>query len=248
MASADQADALAAELRNPKSFGRRHRVPTRPPIREGFDPAGGYWQGRVWAPTDTMVIRGLERCGRRELARQIALEHLQRVGEVFKKTGTVWENYAPDAVKPGTPAKADFVGWTGIVPILYFLEYAIGLKPDALNNRLTWCWPGKTLRLRAVSLQRPHGYPGGNTLHRRKSRARQRLSVDSDGPFRAPRRAERKAVGIRRPEGPEQLHAGPRGVARSAPPRTPETPYFLLNSARRTLGACFPCYLGENWG
>jgi hypothetical protein len=138
VASTDQADALAAELRNPKSFGRRHRVPTTPADQAGFDPAGGYWRGAVWAPTDTMVVRGLERCGRRELARQIALEHLQRVGEVFKNTGTVWENYAPDTVKPGTPAKADFVGWTGIVPILYFLEYAIGLKPDALNNRLTW--------------------------------------------------------------------------------------------------------------
>jgi len=40
--------------------------------------------------------------------------------------------------KPGKPAKRDFVGWTGIVPILYFIEYAIGLKPDAPKNRLTW--------------------------------------------------------------------------------------------------------------
>jgi hypothetical protein len=36
------------------------------------------------------------------------------------------------------PAKGDFVGWTGIVPILYFLEYGIGLRADAPNNRLTW--------------------------------------------------------------------------------------------------------------
>jgi len=39
---------------------------------------------------------------------------------------------------PGKPAKGDFVGWTGIVPILYFIEYAIGLKADALKNRLIW--------------------------------------------------------------------------------------------------------------
>jgi hypothetical protein len=138
VASLEQADALAAELRNPRSFGRLHRVPTTPADQEGFDPLGGYWQGAVWAPTNTMVIRGLERYGKHELAREIALEHLRKVAEVFRSTGTVWENYAPDQPKPGKPAKGDFVGWTGIVPILYFLEYAIGLQPDAPNNRLTW--------------------------------------------------------------------------------------------------------------
>ena len=60
------------------------------------------------------------------------------VGEVFRTTGTVWENYAPDAAKPGKPAKGDFVGSKGIVPIVYFLEYGIGLRADAPNNHLTW--------------------------------------------------------------------------------------------------------------
>jgi hypothetical protein len=138
VAAPERAEALAAELQNPASFGRRHRVPTTPADQQGFDPAGGYWQGAVWSPTNTMVIRGLERYGKDALAREIALEHLRIVGEVFRQTGTVWENYAPDASKPGTPAKGDFVGWTGIVPILYFLEYAVGLNPDAPNNRLVW--------------------------------------------------------------------------------------------------------------
>ena len=138
VAAAEQADALAAELRNPSTFGRKHRVPTLAADEKGFVPDGGYWQGAVWAPTNTMVVRGLERCGKDDLAHEIALEHLERVAEVFQATGTVWENYAPDAVAPGKPAKPDFVGWTGIVPILFFLEYGIGLKPDAPNNRLTW--------------------------------------------------------------------------------------------------------------
>jgi len=138
VASPEQADALAAELRNPQSFGRKHRVPSTPADEAGFDPAGGYWRGAVWPSTNTMVIRGLERYGKHDLAREIALEHLRIVGEVFRATGTVWENYAPDAAKPGQPAKGDFVGWTGIVPIVYFLEYGIGLRADAPNNQLTW--------------------------------------------------------------------------------------------------------------
>ena len=67
-----------------------------------------------------MIIRGLERCGKQDLASEIALEHLARVAEVFQSTGTVWENYSPDAATPGEPAKPDLVGWTGIVPIVYF--------------------------------------------------------------------------------------------------------------------------------
>jgi len=138
VASPEQADALAAELHNPGTFGRKHRVPSASADQKDFDPTGGYWRGAVWPSTNMMVIRGLEQYGKHSLAREIALEHLRMVGEVFRTTGTVWENYAPDDAKPGQPSKGDFVGWTGIVPILYFIEYAIGLKADALHNRLTW--------------------------------------------------------------------------------------------------------------
>ena len=85
-----------------------------------------------------MVIRGLEKYGHAELARTIALQDLDVTWQVFQKTGTVWENYAPDAIAPGKRAKPDLVGWTGLAPILYLLEYGIGLKPDAPRNELVW--------------------------------------------------------------------------------------------------------------
>lgn len=138
VAAPKQADALAGELRNPKSFARHHRVPTTPADQKGFDPRGGAFRGAVWAPKNTMVIRGLEKYDKHKLAREIALEHLRIVGEVFQNTGTIWENYAPDSAKPGSRAKRDFVGWSGIGPILYFIEYAIGIKADAAANELVW--------------------------------------------------------------------------------------------------------------
>jgi hypothetical protein len=85
-----------------------------------------------------MVIRGLENSGYDDLAREIALKHLDLVARVYEKTGTIWENYSPDAIQQGIPAKGDFVGWSGIAPIMYLLEYAIGLKADAPHNRLNW--------------------------------------------------------------------------------------------------------------
>jgi hypothetical protein len=35
----------------------------------------------------------------------------------------------------GAPSRKDFVGWTGIGPIAFFIEYAIGIKADAPANK-----------------------------------------------------------------------------------------------------------------
>ena len=138
VAGPKQVEALAAELRNPKTFGRKHRVPTLSGDDSTFEPLGGYWRGAVWAPTNTMVIRGLEKSGQNELAYEIAMEHLRIVREVFQQTGTVWENYAPDSAAPGNPSGRDFVGWSGIGPILCLIEYGVGIRADAPSNTITW--------------------------------------------------------------------------------------------------------------
>ena len=143
VASSEQAKHLVAELQNPKTFWRMHPVPTCAADEAGYYSNGGYWRGAVWAPTNTMVIRGLEQYGYSDLARTIALKHLQTMTDVYGRTGTIWENYAPDSSEPGrnTDGKLvmkDFVGWSGIGPILYFLEYGIGLRPDAPKNELEW--------------------------------------------------------------------------------------------------------------
>ena len=138
VASKSQARALAAELRNPETFNTAHRVPTLAANEPGFDPKGGYWKGAVWVPTDKMVIAGLENYGYADLAREIALNHLHNVGVVFKETGTIWENYAPQSIAHGEPARRDFVGWSGLGPIGFFLEYGIGIRADALKNTVTW--------------------------------------------------------------------------------------------------------------
>ncbi len=133
-----QVEALVAELTNPLTFKRLHWAPSLAADEPAYDPSGGYWNGAVWPPTTTMVIRGLEQCGYADLALEIALNHLRVVAEVFRKTGTLWENYAADAEEPGNRVVKDFVGWSGIGPIMYLLEYAIGLKPDAEHNALRW--------------------------------------------------------------------------------------------------------------
>ena len=140
VAAPKQAERLVAHLQNTNQFCRPHRVPTVSADQPGYHPDGHYWRGGVWTPTDMMVVRGLERYGYQALARDIALNHLANVVEIFKKTGTVWEYYAPDAIKPGTEPdpRPDFVGWTGVCPIVFFIEYAIGIRADAPANLITW--------------------------------------------------------------------------------------------------------------
>ncbi len=99
---------------------------------------GGYWLGGVWAPTNYMAIRGLHQYGYNKLAHEIGLNHLNNVVEVFKKTNTVWENYAPESAAPGNPAKNDFVGWTGLPPVAVLFEFVFGLRPDVSKSKLTW--------------------------------------------------------------------------------------------------------------
>ena len=182
VASPEQAADLVKQLQNPETFGRANLVPTLAANQTGYRPSGGYWRGSVWAPTDTMVIRGLEKYGYDDLARKIALNHLELVARVFEKTGTIWENYSPDQPEQGEPAKSDFVGWSGIGPIMYLLEYAIGLRPDAAHNRLVWqIQSGDRLgceRFRfnghvATLIAEPATHGSG----------RERIQVQSDSPF-----------------------------------------------------------------
>jgi glycogen debranching enzyme len=184
VASSDQAADLVKSLEDDEAFGRPNAVPTLGADEPRYYPKGGaYWRGAVWAPTTMMVIRGLEAYGYDELARRVALQHVDLVSKVYKNTGTIWENYSPESAEPGKPAAPDFVGWSGLGPIRLLLEYGVGLKPDAPHNRLTWNLPGdgrvgceryrfggRVLSLLAEPLE---GRPGAL-----------RIRVDSDGEFR----------------------------------------------------------------
>jgi hypothetical protein len=133
-----QCARMAEHLDDPASFRRHHRVPTLAADQPGYTATGRYWNGAVWAPTTWMVLKALERAGHDDLAHAIATNHHGCVQKVWKTTGTLWENYAPDADEPGKPAKKDFVGWTGLPPIAVLFEHLLGLRPDVPARTLVW--------------------------------------------------------------------------------------------------------------
>lgn len=138
VANEAQQKALAAWLEDEKTFKRPHRVPVLAADEEGYDPNGGYWSGSVWAPINAMVVLGLEKCGNKDLAREIAVNHLSVLNKVFQDTGTIWENYPPEYLTSGNSDHRDMVGWSGIAPILYMIEYGVGLQIKAAEEVLEW--------------------------------------------------------------------------------------------------------------
>jgi len=136
--SEGQAARLVENLKDPQQFWRTIPFPTLSADHPDYHSKGNYWLGSVWAPTNYMIIKGLQNYGYHEFAAQAAEKYLQGMYHVFNKTGTVWENYTPDSFEQGSIAKGDFVGWTGLGPISLLIENVLGIQLDALNNTIHW--------------------------------------------------------------------------------------------------------------
>lgn len=138
VATPKQQEQLVWYLNDPDTFCRLHRVPVLAANEDGYDPRGGYWRGSVWAPINAMVVLGLEECKYTDLAREIGLNDLDVVSQVFKQTGTIWENYPADEISQGDSDHPDMVGWSGMAPIFFFIRYGVGLRTTDMHNTLEW--------------------------------------------------------------------------------------------------------------
>lgn len=143
---------IVAALRDEEVFGRPIPLPVLAANERSYDPAGDYWNGGVWSPTTYMSLRGLVACGELDLAHDLALGHVDAVVAVHAETGTLWENYAPEARQPGKPAKPDFVGWTGLSVTALLFEFVLGLR--AAPGTLEW-------HIRTIDEVEVRGYPLG---------------------------------------------------------------------------------------
>jgi len=119
--------ALAAHLKDPKSFWRHHPIPSLAADSPHFQPAGNYWRGSTWAPTNYAAINGFDRAGRHDLAVATALRHVQCVAEVLNETGFIWENYCSEASRQGNWAGPNYC-WSALGPIALLIEVIIGIE------------------------------------------------------------------------------------------------------------------------
>ena len=182
--SRERMDRLVAHLNDTTEFNRPHRVPSLSADHPKYNAKGRYWQGGVWPCTNYMTLTGLWMQGYHELAHEIAENTYSAVFEVWKKTGTFWEYYAPEKIEPGFMARKDFVGWTGLPPIAVFIEYILGIQSDYAEQTIDWT----ITKLETHGIERyPFGADGVVSLkvERRSSEDEApRLTVQTNVPFK----------------------------------------------------------------
>lgn len=138
LVSRDKVERFVGHLDNESEFKRPFRIPSLSADHPDYQKRGDYWRGSVWASTNYMVLKSLDKYGYNDLAYDIACNYLENVVSVFSKDGTIYENYAPEYIERGSHSKDEFVGWTGLAPINIMLEYVFGIRPDAQNKKITW--------------------------------------------------------------------------------------------------------------
>ncbi len=151
--------------------GKAHRAPRGPPRvrhrkplphacrqRQEVRPQGMGFRGSVYPPFNYMVIKGLEKYKRHDLAREFAIRHLYHVLDGLYtsngKKGSLYEAYAPHTEGPARwPGKKGFprtmyVPYTALTTVSLMLENIIGLNISLPRKTVDWTIP--TLELMGI--------------------------------------------------------------------------------------------------
>lgn len=147
--SDEQNERLVANLKDPQLFWRDMVFPTLAADQPEYKDHGGYWLGGVWAPTNYATIKGLSVQGYHALAKEASERYVEGMNQVYKTTGTIWENYAPEKIngnfRQGVSGgdgqhdcRSNFVGWSGLGPIALLIEEIIGIQADGVKNQVVW--------------------------------------------------------------------------------------------------------------
>lgn len=138
VASRYQADHLVHHLVDFGEFWRPTLVPTLAADQPAYSVTGEYWQGASWPPTTYMTTRGLTAYGYWPLARAVAENYVHALSLLYERTGTIWENNAPEIIAPSTDSIPHFVGWGGLGPIAMLIEHVIGIELNAPDGTIEW--------------------------------------------------------------------------------------------------------------
>ena len=98
-----KSERLIAHLSDVNEFGVEHPFPTLSAAHEAYSPDGAGYKGSVVPPFNYMVIKGLEKYQKYDMAREFALRHLYYVLDGLhpeESTGSLYEAYAPQREGP----------------------------------------------------------------------------------------------------------------------------------------------------
>ncbi|AEE15755.1 MGH1-like glycoside hydrolase domain-containing protein [Treponema brennaborense] len=166
MPNEDRASQLIAHLSNPATFGTEHPFPTLSADSFDFRETGEGFRGGVYPPFNFMVIKGLEKYQRWDLARECAIRHLYYILDAMFPNGShnkgdLWEAYQP--CKEGVASMAenpDFprrrcIHYAGLSTIALMIENVVGLSISLPRKTVDWIIPNlEIMGIENLSLKR----------------------------------------------------------------------------------------------
>jgi len=162
----DKAERLIDRLSDPGDFGSEHPFPTVAVSEPCFDPEGNGYRGSVFPPFTFMVIKGLEKYNRWDLARECAIRHLYYVLDSMHpdgnhQKGNLWEAYLP--MKEGPAKRADksdfprpqYLAYSGLSTVCLMIENIVGLSISLPRKTVDWIIPNlEIMGIENLSLKR----------------------------------------------------------------------------------------------
>ena len=164
--NADKADKLIDHLTNPKTFGTDHPFPSLSADSPDFKESGEGYRGSVFPAMNFMVIKGLEKYQRYDLARECSIRHLYYILEALspndsKVKGDLFEAYLP--TKEGRAnlrghsnfARPRYLQTVGLSTIALMIENVIGLEISLPRKTVDWVIPNlEIMGIEKLSLKR----------------------------------------------------------------------------------------------
>ncbi len=161
----DKAEALISHLSNPATFGTEHPFPTLSADSFDFKENGEGYRGSVYPALNFMVIKGLERYQKYDLARECAIRHLYFILEGLSpadgKKGDMYEAYNPCKEGPATSTenpdfpRKRYIQTVGLSTIALMIENVIGLSISLPRKTVDWIIPNlEIMGIEKLSLKR----------------------------------------------------------------------------------------------
>ena len=147
----DKSERLIAYLNDAGEFGVEHPFPTLSAAHDAYSRDGAGYRGSVVPPFNYMVIKGLEKYGKYDQAREFALRHLYYVLDGLHPeedvTGSLYEAYAPQQEGPASwPEKSDFprrllMAYSALSTVALMIENVVGLYVSLPRKTVDWRIP-----------------------------------------------------------------------------------------------------------
>jgi neutral trehalase len=147
----DKAEQLIEKLCDPAFFGTAHPFPTLAANESAFDRNGGGYCGSVYPHLNFMVIKGLERYQRWDIARECAIRHLyfmlDSMSMEHHPKGRLWEAYLPNEeghalwnTRSEFP-RPQYLTYDALSTISLMIENVVGLFISLPRKTVDWVIP-----------------------------------------------------------------------------------------------------------